>query len=223
MSNMAFNSDPQVQFEILRLRDLFNIKCVIETGSYQGETTSFLGENFEKVFSVEIDEENFKISTSRCQNLSNTEIFKNSSEIFLERFLSSLENKYEPILFYLDAHWGDYWPIKDELLQISNFCKDNCIIVIDDFFVPNRNFQFDSYKTNVCNFDFVKNELSLCYGEFGYTAFYLNKTQRNLPIRDGTIGGVGKLYAVPDKLIKHLNIDKNLIFFQENGYNYSNL
>ena len=57
----------------------------------------------------------------------------------------------------------------------------------------------------------------------GFTAFYLNKTQRNLPIRDGTIGGVGKLYVVPDKLVKQRNINKNLIYFQESGFNYSNL
>jgi hypothetical protein len=46
---------------------------------------------------------------------------------------------------------------------------------------------------------------------------------RNLPIRDGTIGGVGKIYVIPKKKAKLLKLNLNHIFVTENGFNYSNL
>jgi len=41
METTAFNSDTKVCEEILKLKNLFDIKCVIETGSYEGNTTKF--------------------------------------------------------------------------------------------------------------------------------------------------------------------------------------
>jgi hypothetical protein len=49
----------------------------------------------------------------------------------------------------------------------------------------------------------------------------LNKTQRNLPIRNGNIGGVGKIFIIPNLLIKKNNIKNETIFFEERGSFYS--
>jgi hypothetical protein len=215
--NNSFNSDPVVQKEIERLKEIFNIKCAIETGTYNGETTKFLAQKFEEVYSVEITDHYFNESSNNCSNFNNVKIYKDSSEKFLSKILPTLENKFDNFLFYLDAHWENYWPLKDELKEISLHIKNRAIIVIDDFFVPQRNFQYDSYQNIKCDFDYIKDELNLCYDSFTY--YYLNRTERNLPIRDGSIGGVGKIYVIPNSLIKE---DTNL-FFTENNNNYSNI
>lgn len=221
MENIAFNSDPKVCEEILKLRDLFKVKCFIETGTYEGNTTKFLGENFEKVYSVEITDHFFEISNSKCRNLTNVEIYKNSSEKFLSEILPKIQNNFDCVMFYLDAHWENYWPLQDELVEISKYFKNRAIIVIDDFYVPNRNFQFDSYHDNKCDFSFIEKELNYCYDNNEYLFYYLNSTSRNLPIRDGSIGGVGKIYVVPRQIMKELNIKDNQLVKIENNINYS--
>lgn len=223
MENKAFNSDPVVCREINRLRDLFGVKCSIETGSYEGNTTHFLGQNFEEVYSIELSDEFYNKSRNRCSGMQNVNIIKSSSEKELSTLLPKLKEKHDKALFYLDAHWDNYWPLQDELTEISKTYKDNCIIVIDDFFVPNRNFQFDTYHSQPCNLEFVQKELESCFGEDGFTFYYLNKSERKLPIRDCSIGGVGKLYAVPNKLMKGMGVSFDSLCFEENGSNYSNV
>lgn len=223
MENKAFNSDPLVCREIDRLKNLFNIKCAIETGSYEGNTTHYLGQKFEKVYSIELTDEYFEKSKSRCDGMNNVSIIKSSSEKELSTLLPSIKNQYESVLFYLDAHWENYWPLQDELVEISKNFKDSSIIVIDDFFVPNRNFQFDTYHNQPCNLDFIKKELEMCFTENDFLYYYLNKSERRLPIRDGSLGGVGKIYAVPGKLMREKGISANMLCFEENSIMYSNI
>jgi hypothetical protein len=213
----SFNSDPIVEREIKRIKEIFNIKCAIETGTYNGETTKFLGEIFENVYSVELSDHHFNVSSRNCSNYKNVKIYKDSSEKFLSKILPTIKDEFDTFLFYLDAHWDNYWPLKDEIKEISLHLRNRAIIVIDDFFVPNRNFQYDSYHNIRCDLSYVKEELDLCYDSFIY--YYLNKSERNLPIRDGSIGGVGKIYVVPDNNVSQTS---NL-FFTENDINYSNL
>lgn len=221
MEKLAFNSDSKVCEEIIKLRDLFKIKCVVETGSYEGNTTRFLGENFEKVLSVEITDHFLEISKKKCHDLKNVQIFKNSSQIFLSEILPSIEKEFKTIMFYLDAHWENYWPLQDEILEISKNLKNRAIIIIDDFYVPNRNFQFDSYHDTKCDFSFVENEINLCYDENDYLYYYLNSSNRNLPIRDGSIGGVGKLYVIPKSLMREFGVKDEDLIKIENNTNYS--
>jgi len=221
METTAFNSDTKVCEEILKLKNLFDIKCVIETGSYEGNTTKFLGENFEKVLSVEITDHFFQLSNQKCNHLKNVEIYKDSSEKFLSEILPKIENDYNFVMFYLDAHWENYWPLQDELIAISKSFKNRAIIVIDDFFVPNRNFQYDSYHNVKCDFSFIEKELNTCYDDNGYLYYYLNSTNRKLPIRDGSIGGVGKIYVLPKNSFEELDIKEDYLIKKENNINYS--
>lgn len=63
-------------------------------------------------------------------------LYNRSSEKFLleicsKQFLGDLP------LFYLDAHWYDYWPLPDKI-RIITAKLENAIIIIDDFEVPDR-------------------------------------------------------------------------------------
>ena len=48
------------------------------------------------------------------------------------------------IFFYLDAHWYNYLPLNNEL-EIIFSSWNSPIVMIDDFEVPNTDYQFDDY------------------------------------------------------------------------------
>jgi hypothetical protein len=214
-----FNSDKIVEKEIIKLKELFNIKAVVETGTYFGVTTKFFCENFDLVYGIELNDNYANKTRDLCRDHNNLNLVIDSSVNFLNNELKSLGEKFETILFYLDAHWDDYWPLIDEIKAISKNYYDKAIIVIDDFYVPNRNFQYDTYHNQICNYDYIVNDLNNCYSDYSY--YYLNNSLRNLPKRDGQNGGVGKLYVIPNSLIKNKNIKNEDLFMIENNYNYS--
>ena len=81
----------------------------------------------------------------------NIRIVEGSSEKELQRLLAdgTITGK-DTWFFYLDAHWGPYWPLRDELQAILTL--DRCIVVVDDFEVPGQpKFGFDMYQGVPCN------------------------------------------------------------------------
>lgn len=48
------------------------------------------------------------------------------------------------MFFYLDAHWGEDLPLRDELEIIFSKWK-RPIVMVDDFQVPNSDYGFDDY------------------------------------------------------------------------------
>lgn len=219
--NKAFNSDPKVCEEVLKIRDFFGVRCVIETGSYEGNTTLFFGQNFDQVYSVEISERFFNTSRIRCASRLNVSIHQGSSEKFLAELLPTIKDRYENVLFYLDAHWEHYWPLKDEIVEISKHYKNRAILIVDDFYVPNRGFQFDSYNGRRCDFAFIEKEIDLCFDKGLYFYYYLNSTGRKIPIRDGRVGGVGKVFILPRYLLDKHNVQLGLLCRKENDAWYS--
>lgn len=64
-------------------------------------------------------------------------------------------------LFYLDAHWGKYWPLRDEIRQVVRLPR--FAIVIDDFWVPGRSsraaphglFGYDVYEGRALDWSYI--------------------------------------------------------------------
>lgn len=76
----------------------------------------------------------------------NVRIFLGDSPLILNKILPTLKGN---TLFFLDAHGGNHWPILDELKVISKFPHlKKSVIVIHHFYVPSKNFGFDSYYHN---------------------------------------------------------------------------
>jgi hypothetical protein len=73
------------------------------------------------------------------------------------------------LLFYLDAHWYEYWPLLDEIKIISKSHKDQCILVVDDCQVPGRSdIDYDEYKGIPCSYEYVKEALDDCFTKYDY-------------------------------------------------------
>ena len=146
------------------------IDIAIETGTNQGHGTLSLSNHHDLVITCEIDdtrcntstikfEENgFQIKSEFYTKKSNLPVYefqkdnkkiyliKGSSTIVLDDILDNglgFEIK-KSIVFYLDAHWGDSFPILDELELISKYNLSDSKIIIHDFYVPG----FTEWKIN---------------------------------------------------------------------------
>ena len=146
-----FNVDGLLTDRLLRYRMKHQFACAVETGTFRGNTTVGLARLFPKVFTIEMAAELYAEAKARFIHYPNvTALLGNSPEI-LQQILPELDY---PLFAYLDAHWGDYWPLRDELTILLSVKKPK-LIMIHDFQVPGRDFGYDSYKGRPCNLDYL--------------------------------------------------------------------
>ncbi len=174
-ANSAFNGAPEIASFVCMLKNRYNIDAAIETGSQYGYTTSFLASIFNEVHTVEIVSSTYEVAQNNLRNFSNTICHLGCSTEVLKNILPGLESK--PLLFYLDAHWEAYWPLRDEIEEISKTHRDNCIIMIDDIKVPGRpDIGFDWSGGDECSYEYVKDKLEKAFSEYN---FYYVLPKRN--------------------------------------------
>lgn len=186
MNPSEFGSDPYISEEILKLRDKFNVETMIETGTSDGLTTRYFANVAKYVHTIEILEKMYKYTKSMMEpdpRYKNVIFHHGNSGFMLEEILSKID-KSKPILFYLDAHWYDYWPILDELKIIGKYCHNNAIIVIDDFKVPNTNLGYDLYNNQPLDYNFISSSLSEIYDSYCY---HYNSEEKTAGCRRGKI------------------------------------
>jgi hypothetical protein len=186
-----FNGDHFVEKEILQLRDRFFINTAIETGTCLGATTKFLARHFQKVFSIEINAEYLEIARTLIGDMPNLQTFHGASEFVLEEIIRTKVLYNDKVIFFLDAHWGAYCPLRDELRIIAEH-KLKPVIVIHDFQVPDQpGLAFDSYHGQPFTFEWLKDRFDAIYGENRYQYHY-NTEKESTEIR------VGVIYIYPD-------------------------
>jgi hypothetical protein len=177
-------SDIELQEKTTYLVKKYNIVKIYETGTYKGESAYILSNMFPnvKVYSYEIDSRNYDTAKIKNANKTNVTLRKISSPEGLKMDLVEGENN---VLFFLDAHWYDYWPLLDELGVIISKKIKPCVL-IHDFYVPdekgNAKFQFDSYLGHPLNFEYIRKQIELIY-ESNYDYFY----SKNVTINSGII------------------------------------
>lgn len=166
----GFNGAPEIGEVIQRLASEFHIDHAVETGTFLGGTTGFLANAFGEVHTIEVVERNMIQAQRALEDKENIHFHLGSSETVLKELLPDLEGK--KVVFYLDAHWNEYWPLLDELEEIAKTHKDNCVIVIDDFKVPKRrDIAFDQYGPHQCSYKYIQNALSKVFTSYDH--YYL--------------------------------------------------
>jgi hypothetical protein len=117
------------------------VTSFVETGTQYAYTTIHVASRHSTlpVFTCEIDPVCFSKSAEKLITYPNISIFMESSEKFIDRLITEKTLGNFP-MFFLDAHWNDYWPLLDEVINISKLSR--FIILIDDFMVPGRS-QFE--------------------------------------------------------------------------------
>jgi|GEM_PF-967871 len=174
-SRVAFNYKPQVAFYLLDIKEKYKLEAAVETGTFYGFTTRFLGNLFERVDTFEVDMYCLLRAEKRMRGLKNIHLHHKSSGDFLGPLLEE-KLKSKRLFFYLDAHWNNYWPLKDELRQIAKSHRDNCVIMIDDIKVPLRpEIRYDCYTIDgvfqECSYEYVEKELAEVFSD--YNLYYL--------------------------------------------------
>lgn len=128
--------------------DLFNripFKAIVETGTYRGATSAFLCQSGLPVYTVEISARFFAFATLRLRRHRKLiHMHEGDSPRFLRKLAKADGFPKSNVFFYLDAHWREHLPLKDELEIIFNSWT-NSVVMVDDFEVPGANYGYDDY------------------------------------------------------------------------------
>jgi hypothetical protein len=132
------------------------IERIVETGTFRGTTAEWFAQFGLPLETIEIAERYYVFSQARLAKFKNVEVRLDSSVPFLkERIARGSVARDTRQLFYLDAHWENHLPLRDELVSIFGHYT-NAVVLIDDFKVEDDDgYGFDHYASD--------RELTLAY------------------------------------------------------------
>ncbi len=115
----------------------FSIKIFIETGTYLGDTIMSLRNNFDKIYSIELDKILFENAKNKFSKYHHIHIFQGDSSDILPDILLKIN---QPALFWLDGHYSGgitskgnlNTPVIKEIELILSHKIKNHVILIDD-------------------------------------------------------------------------------------------
>lgn len=115
----------------------FNIKTLLETGTYLGDMIFATRKTFAKIISIEIDRNLFEMAKRRFSRFSHVALFWGDSSNILADVLNKIN---EPCLFWLDAHYSGgitskgtlETPVLKELELILDHSVSGHVVLIDD-------------------------------------------------------------------------------------------
>lgn len=158
----GFEGDGFLKAEIQEIVKRNNIHTIVETGSFRGNTTREFSKMATVVHSIEVSKEHLDIAENTCQGIDNIIFHFGSSEAILPYILEKCSKR---LFMFLDAHWNDYCPLRDELKVIKDSGLKPCI-AIHDWKVPDRPlFGFDIYKGQAYELSWIEDLLIDIYGK----------------------------------------------------------
>jgi predicted O-methyltransferase YrrM len=117
---------------------------VLETGAYRGTSTEFFAAVFGvHVETVEANRRYYAYSRHRFARHPRIRVSLGDSRQFLRQMATN--RLYKTPFIYLDAHWEEDLPLREEL-EIIRDAWDRAIVMIDDFAVPgDPGYGYDDY------------------------------------------------------------------------------
>lgn len=115
----------------------FGTPIFVETGTCLGEMIYAVKETFNKIYSIELDEELYLGAKQLFSKYDHIAILHGDSKNVLKSIFDAI---YEPTIFWLDAHYSGGittkgekdTPVMEELQIILNQFEHRCVILIDD-------------------------------------------------------------------------------------------
>jgi hypothetical protein len=134
------------RLEIARsILENFAIARIVETGTYRGTTAEWFAQFGLPVVTAEISPRYAAFSRRRLRNKPNVDLRPRDSVTVLADLSRESIDRSAPTFFYLDAHWREDLPLRDEL-NIIAYCFPRAIVMIDDFRVPgDPGYAYDDY------------------------------------------------------------------------------
>lgn len=135
----------RLTFRELNVR--FDFSHAVETGTFRGATTEYLSQTIDgQVYSVEKDCRYFHYARLRLRRYDNVVLRHGDSREFLRNEMRSLAYGGGRGFFYLDAHWGEDWPLAEEL-KIVLADHPDAVVMVDDLPVPgDSGYGYDDYE-----------------------------------------------------------------------------
>jgi predicted O-methyltransferase YrrM len=129
------------------VRDLARVimfERVIETGTFRGTSTEFFAHvTGAPVSTVEASRRHYEFARRRFAGLPYIDVAHGDSRTFLRRQAAGSTDG--DTLFYLDAHWEQDLPLREEL-EIIDASWPRAVVLVDDFEVPgDPGYAFDDY------------------------------------------------------------------------------
>jgi len=178
-----FNGDTFVAAEILKLKERFKITKVIECGSCVGGTAKWLGENFDKVLTIEVNDVFRNICIKRIEGLSNVDSILCDTLNILPVLLRDCDNH---LLINIDDHWGASFPLIDEL-KIIKESGLKPVLFVHDCRVPSEpKLGYDTWNGIEISYETMKPYLDEIYGKGKYSYHY-NSDKESTEIKRGVI------------------------------------
>lgn len=152
----------------------YDVQTVVETGTYLGESTVEFARRVGKVETIDVNGGYLKQAKERVERARVSGVvgfhYGNSAKE-IPKVIGHLER----YLYFLDAHWGDYWPLLHELRAIARMRSAGRlmkvpVILIHDFCVPGSpKLGYDTWKDpdtgqqRVLNWEYVERDvLNVC-------------------------------------------------------------
>jgi hypothetical protein len=162
----SFSRDSYLFDEVMSLIKKYSVSNVIETGTFEGETSRALSVMAPNVLTIESNFEYYRKATDNLKDIANVVSVIGDSPELLKLFIPQMRGR---LLLFLDAHWGPVWPLEQELASIR-LAVQKPVIVIHDFKVDGRpDIGFDSYGGLECSWPQFGGLVENIYGVGCYT------------------------------------------------------
>ncbi|MBU0571100.1 MAG: hypothetical protein KJ995_08305 [Candidatus Omnitrophica bacterium] len=115
----------------------YGLKILVETGTFYGDMVEAMKGVFDRLYTIEIDEELYEKAKKRFKGVRHIELIHGDSGVELMNLMNKIN---EPALFWLDGHYSGGvtakgekdTPIYEELRHILNAPDRGHVIIIDD-------------------------------------------------------------------------------------------
>lgn len=140
----AMNGQPRRQAMVQSVLAAVPFGAIVETGTYRGSTTEFLARATRTpILTVEIQPRFFWYARWRLRRFGHVTVLRGDSVEVLRGLAHA--PLVEPVFFYLDAHWEQHLPLREEVQTIVAGWRD-WVALVDDFQVPHDpGYGYDDY------------------------------------------------------------------------------
>jgi hypothetical protein len=114
-----------------------HLRTLVETGTYLGQMVSAVRKDFDRIYTIELDETLHRSAAHKFRRYSHISVLQGDSGEVLGRVLRDIR---QPSLFWLDGHYSGgvtgrgalQTPVLQELKSIFSHPVDGHVILIDD-------------------------------------------------------------------------------------------
>lgn len=140
-----FNGQTHRRRMFTEIVELLGIAGIIETGAHLGSTTELFARTGLEVHSVEIHQPWVRFTRKRLERKGlQAHVHHGDSRAVLAALARDGVLTDRPTLFYLDAHWDEDLPLREEVELVFAHWRQP-VVMIDDFEVPGTDYGFDDY------------------------------------------------------------------------------